>query len=196
MLNKDIIKYLERKLGSEQDYRSHPNRDNRDYRGSRMSRDYNDYEDDYRRGRRSTRDYTSDNEDGRYMDFRSDSEYDGNDYHNYKHLKLSKADIMKAEQKLHNVDGSHGPHYDYQQIMQVAERLGIRFDSFTEKEFCLCVNMMYADYIMVIRKYTPPEKELMCCAEMAKAFFDDPDGPEPSEKLALYFHCIAAMGNA
>ena len=27
--------------------------------------------------------------------------------------------------------------------------------------------------------------------ELAKAFLEDDDGPEPSEKLALYYYCIA-----
>lgn len=27
--------------------------------------------------------------------------------------------------------------------------------------------------------------------ELAKAFLEDEDGPEPSEKLALYYYCIA-----
>lgn len=31
----------------------------------------------------------------------------------------------------------------------------------------------------------------MTDVELAKAFLEDEDGPEPSEKLALYYYCIA-----
>ena len=64
-------------------------------------------------------------------------------------------------------------------------------EDFDEKEFCLVVNVMYSDYCKVLKKYVPAEKELIVCAEMAKAFLEDDDGPEASEKLALYYYFIA-----
>ena len=68
--------------------------------------------------------------------------------------------------------------------------LKCRFDEYSEREFCMAVNMMYSDYCKVAKRFVAPDKEIMFFAELAKAFLDDADGPEPSEKLALYFHCI------
>ena len=124
-------------------------------------------------------------------DHRHHKDYEDKEYPHSRMLRLSKTDMNRWKQMMYNVDGSHGEHYDLQTTMHIAEKLGIRFDEFSEKEFCLALNMIYSDYGNVIRKYCPPDKELMVCAEMALAFLDDPDGPEPSEKLALYYHCIA-----
>ena len=76
--------------------------------------------------------------------------------------------------------------------MQAAEKLNLKFNEYSEKEFCIVVNMMYSDYCAVVRKYIPPEKELHFYVALAKAWLDDADGPEPSEKLALYYHCIVS----
>lgn len=180
-MTKDIMFYLERKMKGNQDSR----RMRSDNRRSSNHRE-EDYEnEDNRRARAPRGDvYNEDYEDD-YRDYE-----DGEDYHHYKHIKLTKADFTKWEKMLHNADGTHGPHYSYEQAIMAAEKIGIRFDSYTEREFYICLNMMYADYGTVAAKHMPPEKVLQYLAEMAKAFFDDPDGPEPSEKLALYFHCV------
>lgn len=179
-MTQDILMYLERKMRDREEghrgsypkkhsrHSSHHNVETYPVRAHTPRRDYEDYED--------------------YEDY---DDEDVRDYHSPKHLRLTKSEIMQAEEKLHNLDGTRGPHFDYQQAMQAAERIGIRFDTYTEKEFCLAMNMMYADYAHVIQKHSPPEKLVQICAELAKAFFDDPDGPEPSEKLALYVHCIS-----
>jgi hypothetical protein len=195
-MNKEILLYLERKMRGGEDSRRSNRYDNKDSRGGdnrrRNSRHSNDQE-GYPVRARAPRGNYEDYEDYGY-DYEDERDYeDSRDYHNYKHLRLTKADIMHAEESLHNVDGTHGPHLDYQQAIQAAEKLGIRFDAYTEKEFCLAMNMMYADYALIIQKHNPPEKMAQICAELAKAFFDDPDGPEPSEKLALYIHCISQL---
>jgi hypothetical protein len=182
MEKEEIIRFLERKMGGS-DSRSRSRSRGRDrevsYNISGTSR-HPDRERDYEDEKRSYRDSRD------YEDYE-----DSRDYHQYKHLRLSKSDMNRWKQMMHNVDGTHGEHYDIEQTMHAAEKLGIRFDSYNEKEFCLAMNMIYSDYGHVVRKYCPPDKELIVCAELAKAFLDDPDGPEPSEKLALYFHCIA-----
>lgn len=43
----------------------------------------------------------------------------------------------------------------------------------------------------VNKPYVSPERECHYYVELAKAFLEDDDGPEPSEKLALYYYCIA-----
>lgn len=166
------------------------NRDNADERDYRDNRDYNDDyydQEDERRGvrgsgrgrgrRRRRRDY----EDG----------YDyENDYHNKEEMRLTKMEMNKWKRNMENADGTRGEHYDMQHVMHAAEKLGIKFHDFTEKQFCLATNIMYSDFGQVLKKYIPPEKELMMCADMAKAYFDDPDGYDPDEKLAIHYHCM------
>lgn len=193
-MNDMTLDYLMRKVEARRDSR-------RDSRDSRDSRDYRrgsgkgvvdfegsmDFEDNVRgdsKDYRDSRDYR-DNRDGR-RDYE-----DGRDYRDYhKGPKLSKTDIHHWKQMMENEDGSRGPHYDMQQIMSAAEKSGVRFEDFDEKEFCIAVNMMYSDYCKVAKKYVAPDKELMFFVDLAKAFLEDEDGPEASEKLALYFHCI------
>lgn len=142
-----------------------------DFRNSRDSRDFRD-----------SRDY-SDSRDRR--DYRG--RYDGHG----EAPKLTKHDFKRWGSMMENFDGSHGYHYEMSHIDDVADKLRISFKDFSEKEFCAAVNMMYSDYGHVLKHYAKSSDEvLMACAEMAKAFLEDPDGPEPSEKLALYFHCI------
>jgi hypothetical protein len=74
--------------------------------------------------------------------------------------------------------------------MSVAERHDVKFKDFTEAEFCMVVNMMYADYCHALKKFVEHDKLLECCMCLAKAFLEDEDGPEASEKLSLYYHCI------
>ena len=134
--------------------------DSRDYRGSTYSRDYRD-----------SRDYAKE----RHEDS----------------PRLTKHDLKRWGSMMENFDGSRGYHYDTAHIDEIADKLRLSFKDFSEKEFCATVNMMYSDYGHILKHYTSSSEELlMACAEMAKAFLEDPDGPEPSEKLALYFHCI------
>lgn len=187
-MNNVTLDYLMSKMESRR-------RDSRRSMDSRSSKgeDFRDYEDEKNYDSRSYGDSRSGDRKGNVdfegsMDFRdSRGSYDSRDYHR---MRLSKTDIHHWKQMMENEDGSRGPHYDMQQIMGAAEHLKIRFEEFSEKEFCIAVNMMYSDYCKVARKYVAPDKELMFFADLAKAFLEDEDGPDPSEKLALYFHCI------
>jgi hypothetical protein len=100
---------------------------------------------------------------------------------------------MEWEDMLKNADGTKGPHFNMEKVMQAAEKLGIKFNDFSEKEFCLTMNVMYSDYCRSIKKYVSPEDELLMCASMALDFLDDVDAPAASEKLTMYFHCIANL---
>lgn len=182
-------------------------RDRRDYerdrerdmedgrRGVRGSgrRDRADYDGDERRGvrgsgRRDRRDY-EDYEDGRDYEDGEDMRRDRRDYHHSK-LRLTKADMREWKQMMENADGTRGPHYDMQQIMTVADKIGVHFDGFTEPELCMAVNMVYSDHCKSIKKYVQGDKTLEFCVEQAVEFLDDIDGPEAYEKLMLYYHCI------
>ena len=190
-MNKALKDYLDRKMSG-----SNSRRDgNQSWLLKKMESRNSDYEDsrdyarsgDRRRDMEDMRDNRSDYEDYR-MDSR-DYNDDYADYHRSKPIKLSKSDIHRWNKMFENFDGTRGAHYDMQQVIHAADKIGVKFDDFSEKEFCVAVNMMYADYGHVIKEMVP-DKELICCAKLAKAFLEDPDAPEASEKLALYFHCI------
>lgn len=106
-------------------------------------------------------------------------------------IALNPQDISHWEKKLRNADGTHGKHFDMKQVEDVADKLGIRFDEYSEKEFCMTMNMLYSDLCEVNRAYVSPDKEAHYYGKLAQAWLEDDDGPAPSEKLALYFYCIA-----
>lgn len=118
-----------------------------------------------------------------------DYNYDMADYGEHA-MKLSKKDIQTWKRKMMNADGSHGEHFDMQQIMSAAEKLGIRFKEYDEKELCITANMLYSDYCEVLKSLVPKDKEDIVYTKMAQAFLEDEDAPEGSEKLALYYKCI------
>ena len=138
--------------------------------------DYNDYAD-----------YGEDYSD--YADYNDYGDYGYNDYGEQK-MHLTKRDISDWRQKMHNADGTKGAHFDTNRVMQAAERMGIHFNNFSEKEFAITMNMLYSDYCEALKSVIPPDKEDMAYAKMAKAFLEDDDAPEASEKLALYYYCI------
>lgn len=190
-MDRRVMDYLVSKMDSRRGVRGSGRRDRRDYEDGRDyedNRDYedgNDYEDSRRGVRGSGRGDRRDYEDGR----RRFSYEDGRDYHN-KELRLTKSDMHEWKRTLENADGTRGPHYDMQQIMAVAEKHDMKFKDFSEAELCMATNMMYADYCHALKKFVEHDKLLECCMCLAKAFLEDEDGPEASEKLALYYHCI------
>lgn len=124
----------------------------------------------------------------RYDDY--DYDYDMADYAGQQQIKLNKKDIQTWKRKMMNADGSHGEHFDMQQIMSAAEKLGIKFKEYDEKELCITANMLYSDYCEVLKSIVPKDKEDIVYTKMAQAFLEDEDAPEGSEKLALYYKCI------
>ena len=208
-MDKHLMRYIMKRQGDKRrDMRNNRKMriDYEDYEDGRSNRDMRDEREDYderdmrdgrrgvkgtgrsrsRRDRRDSRDYESDYDDGE--DYR--------DYEDWEDepsmIRLKKSDMRHWKQKMENADGTTGEHFDMQQVMHAAEKLGINFKHYDEKEFCLAMNMIYSDYCRSIKKYVSPDKEMIFCAEMARDFLDDPDGPEPSEKLALYYYCIAS----
>lgn len=158
----------------------------RDYNSDNRMRDERDY----------MRDNRNDNRDMRYQDERDRRDMNdyGNDFHGAPKMKLRKSDMLEWKRRMENVDGTYGEHFKMEEIEHAAQKLGVTYDGFTEKEFCLATNMIYSDYANVIKRFGNPNEELLFCADMAKAFLDDPDGPEGSEKLALYYYCIVCYG--
>ena len=128
--------------------------------------DYADY--DYARGGGRRRDYAMDEP-----------------------MHLTKREMQEWKRRMQNADGSLGEHFSGDQIKSMAEKLGVRYNGYDEKELCVTVNMLYSDYCEALRGVIPPEKELMIYTKLGKAWLEDEDAPEGSEKLALYFRCIA-----
>lgn len=118
-------------------------------------------------------------------------DYDMRDYGDSERTKLSKRELKRYERELINADGTQGAHFkDMQQILNAAQQVGAKYDGYDETDFCFVMNMLYSDYCAVVRKFVPPEREMLFYAELAKAWLDDDDAPEGSEKLYLYIKCI------
>lgn len=120
-----------------------------------------------------------------YGDYDYEYGYDYNDM-----PKLTKQDIMEWKHKLVNADGSKGEHFKMENILKAAKDMGIRFHEYDERELCLTVNMLYSDYCEVLKPFISPDRELYAYVALGKAFLEDEDAPEGSEKLALYYYCI------
>ena len=164
-------------------------------RGGSMYRD-RDYEDDYGYDEAYDMGYDDDygydyNYDYAMRDGRGRGRRGGIDYAD-EDMHLSKQEIMEWKRSMENADGTKGEHYRLEEIMPVAEKMGVKFEEFDEKEFCLAVNMMYSDYCRAMKESValPPDKELMTYIKLAKAWLEDEDAPEGSEKLALYYRCV------
>lgn len=191
-MDRAVLDYLVDRIDGRRGRRDRTDRrdmvDQRDYENEDFAdyADGEDYEDSRRgvrgSGRRGDRRDSRDSRDSRRGDMR--------DYHRSQ-LRLTKTDLRDWKRMLENADGTQGAHYDMQQIMSAAEKHDIKFDGFNEGEFCMVVNMMYSDYCKTLKKYCSQEKLLECCVCLALDFLNDPDGPEPSEKVMLYYHCIA-----
>lgn len=82
-----------------------------------------------------------------------------------------------------NPDGSKGPHFKPDLAEQLRAAHCPKCDRW---EFLVAINMMYADYSEVAKKFAADKPEFYTC--MAKAFLEDPDAGEG--KLAKYMEYI------
>lgn len=200
--------YIRDRLMGRMDERSRSRYDSRQMRGRDRNYDYDERSDDYRRDRnydyeerRDGRRGVAGSSRGNYRGGRQDRAYDDyDDYdqfeYNYdmheKSLELDKKKIKEWEKDLKNEDGSTGPKFSKEQIMPVAQQVGIKFDKFNEDEFVLAVNMMYSDYCKALKDSAYPHYERPeVYVNLAKAWLCDKDFEgEPYEKLALYYYSI------
>lgn len=150
---------------------SYDRRDYADYGDYRDRRDYNDYGRDYTE--RGNRDYD---------DYR--------DYGASEDVSLSHQEIKKWAEKLRNADGTDGAHFTKEEVRKIGERIGVRYDRFSEADLCMATNMLYSDYSEVLRPLISSDKEAMIYVKLGKAFLEDKDAPKGSEKLAMYYYAI------
>jgi hypothetical protein len=165
--------------------------DSRDYAEHNMGRSSMDYE----QSGQYNRDY-ADVEDGQYGNYRPveamgyfNGYYDmGSDYDMRDGAsKLSSKDIKKWEKNLENADGTKGKKWDAEQIRQVAQQHGIRFEEYSPELLTAVANSLYSDYCKVLGA------DMMIYVKMAKAFLEDDDfDGEPEEKAMLYYKCIVS----
>lgn len=90
---------------------------------------------------------------------------------------------------LQNEDGTKGPHWTLDQAKQVMQQRGVGFDPVL---FWAALNMMYSDYCNVFKKHGVGDR-VDFYADMAAAWLDDADGPEPTKKAAAYYECIVDL---
>lgn len=101
--------------------------------------------------------------------------------------RLTNREMKMWKNNLINADGSRGEKYTMEQILPIAQQLGIKFHEFSEEDLCMAVNMLYSDYCKVLGA------DLGMYVKLAKAFLEDDDfDGTGSEKLALYYKCIAS----
>jgi hypothetical protein len=157
----------------------------RDYRDGHY---YEDEEEDYRnRGRRDYGDYPDYND---YRDYRDYRMY--GDFRDYADdMMLTKSDIKEWKSMLENADGTRGEHFEKRQILDSAEKVGVRYNRYDEDDLCITANALYSDYSDVLKMFVPQDKEAIVYTRLAKAFLEDPDASaKGKEKLAIYYNCI------
>ena len=160
-----------------------------DYRrsgGMPPMRDYNEY--DMRRDYGDMREYPDYGYGRDYADY---GDYGMQDYGKSEYGKLSHEDMENWKKHLQNQDGTMGEHFKKEQVHQAARQIGVNPEQYgNEHIFGLVMNMMYADYCGVAKKFGLDRHDFY--AEMAKAFLHDKDfSGNPEEKVYLYYKCIA-----
>ncbi len=86
--------------------------------------------------------------------------------------------------QMQNEDGTHGPHWSFDQVKTVMAQKGIQCDP---AEFWAALNMVYSDYCGVAKKHGL-SSNLDFYVDMAKAFLDDSDA-QP-DKIARYYEYV------
>ena len=170
------------------DYARGGGRDYADYAEYDSRQDYNDYARgdyarygrDYEQGGQSGNDYGYGYGVGMFDYNTQDYGYDGAH-------KLSRREIKKWEKGLENADGTKGAKWQVDQIKQIAQQQGIKFDEYSPELFAVVMNALYADYCKVLGA------DAMMYVKLTKAWLEDDDFEgEPEEKAMLYYKCIVS----
>ena len=193
-------------MNNDYNYGNNANYDyNSEYSGRQNYRDYAEhdmgrYSMDYEQSGQSNRDYGYE-QDGHYgknfYPIEAMGTFNGyygmgeQDYGDYGYrdggAKLSSKDIKKWEKGLENADGTKGKKWEADQIRQVAQQHGIRFEEYSPELLTAVANMLYSDYCKVLGA------DMVLYVKLAKAFLEDDDFEgEPEEKAMLYYKCIVS----
>ena len=104
------------------------------------------------------------------------------------HDGFAREDAERWVQHMQNADGSTGPHWTQDQTAAVAGSVGVH--DVDPWAWYAAMNMMYSDYWESAMRYGVDRPEYY--ADLAKEFLFDKDAGGPEEKLAAYYHSIAA----
>ena len=97
------------------------------------------------------------------------------------------AKSRSGEKDLEGADGTKGPKWQMEQVKQVAQQHGIKFDEYSPETFTAVMNALYADYCKVLGG------DPAMYAKLTKAWLEDDDfDGEPEEKAMLYYKCIVS----
>lgn len=98
------------------------------------------------------------------------------------HMKLSSKDIKKWGRELENADGTRGQKWQVEQVKQIAQQQGIRFEEYSPEILTAVANMLYSIDCKVLGS------EPTMYVKLAKSWLEDDnfDG-EPEEKAMLYY---------
>ena len=167
------------------------------------SRDYYWADDDYAQGGRagqSNRQYSRDNGYDMtrrigYFDYNTydrrgnrDYNYDGRRDYDSEDYRLTPREIHEWESSLVNPDGTRGGKFSVDQIRQIAQQHGIKFDEFSPELLTAVTNAVYSDYDEVVHG------DLGMYVKMGEAFLCDKDfDGTPEEKAYLYYTAIASQ---
>ena len=172
----------------QQDYRRGDYNDYNDYNDYG---DYNNYGRDNRQGEPGrNRRYNQGRDNANYGDYNDYGDYrDYNDYGDYGDYndygkdmeKEYHEDLKKWIEKMKSKDRFKVP---YDQIIQQAKNMGVKFEEYSELEF-------YAAYLAMVTDYKTISGEYSMYLKMAKDFLEDDDiKVSPSEKLCIYLYKI------
>lgn len=170
------------------DYARGRGRDYADYAEYDSRQDYNDYaRRDYARYGRDYEQGGQYGNDGGYGYGVGMFDYNTQDYGYDGANKLSRREIKKWEKGLENADGTKGKKWEVDQIKQIAQQQGIKFDEYSPELFAVVMNALYADYCKVLGA------DPMMYVKLTKAWLEDDDFEgEPEEKAMLYYKCIVS----
>ena len=104
------------------------------------------------------------------------------------HDGFTREDAERWVQHMQNADGSAGPHWTQEQTAAVAGSVGVH--DVDPWAWYAAMNMMYSDYWESAMRYGVDRPEYY--ADLAKEFLFDKDAGGPEQKLAAYYHSIAA----
>lgn len=101
---------------------------------------------------------------------------------------FTREDAERWVQHMQNADGSTGPHWTQEQTAAVAGSVGVH--DVDPWAWYAAMNMMYSDYWESAMRYGVDRPEYY--ADLAKEFLFDKDAGGPEQKIAAYYHSIAA----
>lgn len=97
--------------------------------------------------------------------------------------EFTKEDAKEWTKRMHNEDGTTGPHWSMEQAKQVMTQRDIKHD---EVAFWAILNSIYSDYCAVFKKHGVNTMDMY--VDMTKAWLDDKDAVK--DKAGAYYECV------